>query len=246
MSTQPDCASHNTFCVSRFALPASRHLRGKVRLALVPAALLVFLVCASAVAQPPSAIKEPTPRKAQDPFAALIAGTFMTGVSLAVVLLVAVPLGAFAAALTLVRPALSDRLNDLVAHRRSSAFWWGLAATALCLFAFVLLSKAKPLGGLAVLLSLLYAWVLLVGFAGVARQSGELLVGSVPSLSSNPPLLALVGGLFLCALMFVPVFGCLFALYIACLSVGAFRLGWRGQLPSAQRQHFGQRVSLGE
>lgn len=170
----------------------------------------------------------------RDALGGISAGTVLAGLSLGYVFLLAIPIAALVAIVTVTRPALSERLRAIVAHQRAVAFWWGLATTVLCLFGFAVF--AKPAALLALLILVAYTWCLLVGFSGTAREAGHLLIGGKTCCADNPALTAAAGSLLLCAACLIPVFGQLLGIYLACVSVGGFRLGWRTRVPGDEQE----------
>lgn len=197
--------------------------------------LLLLATQVSLWAQPNvQQIPEGPAKHLRDSLGGISTGTVLAGLSLGYVFLLAIPIAALVAIVTVTRPSLSERLREIVAHQRAVAFWWGLATTVLCLFGFAVF--ANHAAYLSIVILVVYAWCLLVGFAGAAREAGHLLLGGKTCCADNPALTAAAGSLLLCAACLIPVFGQLLGIYLACVSVGGFRLGWRTRVPHLEQE----------
>jgi hypothetical protein len=134
---------------------------------------------------------------------------------------------ALSAIVTTVKLDRVQREATVVAHYRSTCFWWGLP-TGFLLFALFLIFSVKHGPGLMAWALLIFASLALAtGFAGVSVAVGHRLLNKAHAYP--PALFAAVGSLVLGFAFTVPVAGQALLFYVACLSLGAFRLTWFGK-----------------
>lgn len=172
-----------------------------------------FMLVAMAVFAPPL-------RAAANHPAEIVAWTALMVASPIATLLFIMGSTALTVLLTVVKTERIQREASVVNTHRSACFWWGLPTSILVL----LLSRT----GLGVVVVPLASLALAVGFAGVSLAVGRRLLNKTHSYPL--PVVAAVGAVVLGFAFLVPFAGWVLFLYVACLSLGAFRLTWFGGL----------------
>ncbi len=130
-------------------------------------------------------------------------------------------IAALSALITLVKPERVQREASVVNTHRSTCFWWGLPTGLLLL---MLMGNER----LAWIVIPLTSLVIAVGFAGIGYAVGHRLLSKTHTFP--PTVVAAIGSAVLGLAFLVPFAGWVLFLYVACLSLGAFRLTWFGKL----------------
>lgn len=146
----------------------------------------------------------------------------------------------FAGLMTLfaaVAPQLVRRCAVQVVQRRRTAFWLGLVATGVFLvFLAGTLSFAAAGAGVFVLVAILvsvgFALIYVVGYSGVAYHVGTQILARE---NANEAAATGVGTLTIGFASLVPVIGWVIGFYVFCLSIGMFPFAWFGSEALPQR-----------
>jgi len=182
-----------------------RFLNVVLMLGFTVAAVAVFAAPLRAAAGNPTEIVAWTALMIASPIATLL---FIIGVAALTVLL------------TAVKPERVQREASVVNTHRSACFWWGLPTGILAL----LLSRTC----LGVVVVPLVSVALAMGFAGISLAVGHRLMNKTHAYPLT--VVAAMGAAVLGFAFLVPLAGWMLFLYVACLSLGAFRLTWFGKL----------------